>query len=81
MQEKEVFLKNKNVNYSYIIFFLLILACFLAKADEEDKNYRLKILEYLSNNKEFSSSFIQYNDDTVQEGEFFLKKKQIENRV
>ena len=77
MQEKEVFSKNKNINYSYIIFFLLFLTCFLVKAEEENKNYRLKILEYLSNNKEFSSSFIQYNDDAFQEGEFFLKKNRL----
>ena len=69
-------LKNKKINYSYIIF-LLILTCFLAKAEEENKNYRLKILEYLSNNKEFSSGFIQYSDDTFQEGKFFLKKNRL----
>jgi outer membrane lipoprotein-sorting protein len=77
MREKEVSSKNKNINYSHIIFLLLILTCFLAKAGDEDKNYRLKILEYLSNNKEFSSSFIQYNDDALQEGEFFLKKNRL----
>ena len=77
MQEKEVFSKNKNINYSYIIFFLLILTCFLAEADGENKNYKLKILEYLSNNKEFSSSFIQFNDDAFQEGEFFLKRNRL----
>ena len=77
MREKEVSSKNKNINYSHIIFLLLILTCFLAKAGDEDKNYRLKILEYLSNNKEFSSSFIQYNDDSFQEGEFFLKKNRL----
>ena len=77
MQEKEVFSKNKIIYYSYIIFFLLILTCFLARAEEENKNYRLKILEYLSNNKEFSSSFIQYNEDSFQEGEFYLKKNRL----
>jgi len=77
MRGKEVSSKNKNINYSHIIFLLLILTCFLAKAGDEDKNYRLKILEYLSNNKEFSSSFIQYNDDAFQEGEFFLKKNRL----
>ena len=53
------------------------MACFLAKASEKDKNYRLKISEYLSNNKEFASSFIQYNDGSFQEGEFFLKKNRL----
>ena len=53
------------------------MTCFLAKADGEDKSYRLKILEYLSKNKEFSSSFIQYNDDAFQEGKFFLKKNRL----
>ena len=72
-----MFSKNKNTNYSYIIFFLLILTCYFAKAEEENENYRLKILEYLSNNKEFSSSFIQYNDDSFQEGKFFLKKNRL----
>ena len=72
-----MFLKNKKINHSHIIFFLLILTCFLAEADENDKNYRLKILKYLSNNKEFSSSFIQYGDGALQEGEFFLKKNRL----
>ena len=63
-----MFLKNKNIIYTYIIFIFLILVCFLTKAEEENNNYRLKILEYLSNNKEFASSFIQYNDGSVQEG-------------
>ena len=53
------------------------MTCFLAKAEEENKNYRLKILEYLSNNKEFSSSFIQYSGGSFQEGEFFLKKNRL----
>ncbi len=77
MREKEVSSKNKNINYSHIIFFLLILTCFLTKAEDENKNYKLKILEYLSNNKEFSSSFIQYSDDVFQEGNFFLKKNRL----
>jgi len=72
-----VFLKNKNIIYTYIIFIFLILVCFLTKAEEENNNYRLKILEYLSNNKEFASSFIQYNDGSVQEGEFYLKKNRM----
>ena len=76
-QEKEVFLKNKNIIYTHIIFLLLILACFLVKADEGDKNYRLKISEYLSNNKEFASSFIQYNNGSFQEGFFYLKKNRL----
>ena len=72
-----MFLKNKNIIYTYIIFIFLILTCFLAKAEDENKNYRLEILEYLSNNKEFASSFIQYNDGSFQEGEFYLKKNRL----
>ena len=72
-----MFLKNKNIIYTYIIFILLISTCFLTKAEEENKNYRLKISEYLSNNKEFASSFIQYSDDAFQEGELFLKKNRL----
>ena len=53
------------------------MICFLVEAEEENKSYKLKILEYLSNNKEFSSSFIQYNDDSFQEGKFFLKKNRL----
>ena len=70
-----MFLKNNNLINIYVIF-LLILFCFVAKAEEEN-NFRLKISEYLSNNKEFSSSFIQYNDGSVQEGEFYLKKNRL----
>ena len=72
-----MFLKNKNITYTYIIFIFLILTCFLTKAEEENINYRLKVLEYLSNNKEFASSFIQYNDGSFQEGEFYLKKNRL----
>ena len=72
-----MFLKNKSIIYAYIIFSLSILTSLLASANEEDKNYRLKISEYLSNNKEFSSSFIQYNDGSFQEGEFFIKKNRL----
>jgi len=72
-----VFLKNKSIIYTYIIFSLSVLTCFLAEANEEDKNYRLIISEYLSNNKEFSSSFIQYSGGSFQEGEFFLKKNRL----
>ena len=77
MREKEVFLKNKNIIYTYVVFILLISTCFLTKAEEGNKNYRLKISEYLSNNKEFASSFIQYSDGSFQEGEFFLKKNRL----
>ena len=72
-----MFLKNKSIIYTYIIFSLSVLTCFLAEANEEDKNYRLIISEYLSNNKEFSSSFIQYSGGSFQEGEFFLKKNRL----
>ena len=77
MREKEVFLKNKNIIYTYVVFILLISTCFLTKAEEGNNNYRLKISEYLSNNKEFASSFIQYSDGSFQEGEFFLKKNRL----
>ena len=72
-----MFLKNKSIIYAYIIFSLSILTSLLASANEEDKNYRLKISEYLSNNKEFTSSFIQYSGGSFQEGEFFLKKNRL----
>ena len=72
-----MYLKNKNTIYKYVIFFLLILICFLAKADDDDTNNKLIISEYLSNNKEFASSFIQYNSGSIQEGEFFLKKNRL----
>ena len=69
-----MFLKNKNIIHTYVVFILLISTCFLTKAEEVNNNYKLKISEYLSNNKEFASSFIQYSDGSFQEGELFLKK-------
>ena len=72
-----MFLKNKNIIYTCVIFFLLILICVLAKADDENRNHRLIISEYLSNNKEFASSFIQYSNGSFQEGKFFLKKNRL----
>ena len=70
-------LKNKNTFYKYIIFFLLISICALAKANDKDTKNKLIISEYLSNNKEFASSFIQYNNGSFQEGKFFLKKNRL----
>ena len=72
-----MFLKNKNIIYTCVISFLLILICVLAKADDENRNHRLIISEYLSNNKEFASSFIQYSNVSFQEGKFFLKKNRL----
>ena len=77
MQGKEVFLKNKYINCLFIIFFLTIPVVTKALSTKEDDSYKQKISEYLSNNKEFASSFIQLNNNSLQEGNFFLKKNRL----
>ncbi len=78
MQVKEVYLKNK-VSL-YILFFSLILFYKTISANGEEENYKLKVIEYLSEINEFSSSFIQHDGNSYQEGEFFLKKNRLKIR-
>ena len=75
MRVKEVYLKNK-VSL-YILFFSLILFYKTISANGEEENYKLKVIEYLSEINEFSSSFIQHDGNSYQEGEFFLKKNRL----
>ena len=78
MQVKEVCLKNK---FSlYILFFSLIFFYKTISANGEEEYYKSKVIEYLSEINEFSSSFIQHDGSSYQEGEFFLKKNRFKIR-
>ena len=78
MQVKEVCLKNK---FSlYILFFSLIFFYKTISANGEEEYYKSKVIEYLSEINEFSSSFIQHDGNSYQEGEFFLKKNRLKIR-
>ena len=80
MQEKEVFLKNKNnilLVLKIIFFFLIIILNNSIKANQNIGLLKNEIEKYLSEINDFSSSFIQYSDNSFQEGNFFLKKNRL----
>jgi len=67
----------KNNNIVFLIFLIFFHISKLAIAD--DNNYLIKkeLAEYLSNTSEISSNFIQINDNSIQEGKFYLKKNRL----
>ena len=60
-----------------IFFFSLIYSSGYVVAEENDLNIRSKVIIYLTGIKEFSSSFIQNDGDSLQQGEFFLKRNRL----
>ena len=70
MQEKEVFLK-KNKYTLFLLFFILINSC---STYSNTTNYKDIIVKYFSNIENFSSSFIQSDGISVEEGMVYLKK-------
>ena len=82
MQEKEVYLKNKNnICLIFIFFFLFNIFFSISNAEENKELYKLEILKYFNNISEFSSTFIQYDDESFQEGEFFFKKNRFKGSI
>jgi len=77
-QVKEVFLKKQNSILLFIIFFFLLNFFSLSVCGEENKNtYKEKIINYFDNFSEFSSTFIQYDNNAFQEGQLFLKRNRL----
>lgn len=76
IQEKEVFLKKISKFYLFALFIIAFsTAYFLAPVL---KAVEVKgVLEYIYNTKEFSSKFIQVNQDNVSEGSLYLKDDRI----
>ena len=81
MLEKEVFLKNKktelcfvNKNYFLLLIFLLILPFFSYANENHNKE---RIIFYFENIDEFSSRFVQTQNNDISEGYLYIKDKRL----
>jgi len=74
---KEMCLKKRFRFFSLVFFFSIFLNSYNVVAEENDFNIRSEVIIYLTNIKEFSSSFIQHDGDSLQQGEFFLKRNRL----
>ncbi len=67
-------LKNK---FNLKIFLFLILLSKILSAEENENLIKNKISDYLTKTVEFSSKFIQTNDEMLQEGKFYIKRNRL----
>ena len=75
MQEKEVYLK-KILN----LFFIYIIIFFFNNdvvANDNKILFKNKVNKYISNISEYSASFIQFDENSYQEGIFFIKNNRL----
>tara|TARA_B100000029_G_scaffold385542_1_gene381234 strand:- start:1651 stop:2247 length:597 start_codon:yes stop_codon:yes gene_type:complete len=70
-----MFLRKSSKLLSYILFLFLLSG--QLKSNQNEELIKKKLSEYLLNTKEISSSFIQINDDLLQEGNFYLKNNRL----
>ena len=76
-QEKEVFLKKINSFKILLLYIFLIInsnTCFANNLNDSDL---IKALSYIYNTKEFSSQFIQTENNSLSEGFLYLKDDRI----
>ena len=73
MLGKEVFLKKTVKSFTLITIFTF----FALIAKSEEKNYSVIVSQYINSIDEFSSSFMQIQNNDVNEGMFYLKNKRI----
>tara|TARA_Y100000590_G_C15493114_1_gene928577 strand:- start:140 stop:739 length:600 start_codon:yes stop_codon:yes gene_type:complete len=71
-----MFLKKNNF-YLLLIFVFINIFSLSVESEDSESYYISQVLEYLSNNNEFSSNFLQFNNNSYQEGKLFLKKERI----
>ena len=74
---REMYLKKRFRFISLIFFFLFLFNNYNLIAEENESNIRSEVIAYLTTIKEFSSSFIQHDGDSLQQGEFFLKRNRL----
>ena len=68
-----MFSKNeKYLSYFYIIVFLI-----LSLKVDSNTNIKIKILDYLNSLQYFSASFIQNDNETLNEGKIYIGKKRV----
>ena len=60
------------------IYIIFLLPIFLLKQVLGNEAKKEEIIHYLENLKHFSSSFIQQNDLSIEEGELFIGEKELE---
>lgn len=76
MLEKEMYLKKIFKRKVFIIFFFIFILINKA-AFSEKNNYIKTVSDYIENIKEFSSPFIQIQNNEISEGFLFLKNQRM----
>ena len=76
-QEKEVFLKKINNFKVFLLYIFLIFGSKVCIANNHDDIDLHKALSYIYDTKEFSSQFIQKDNDSLSEGFLYLRDGRI----
>lgn len=76
-QEKEVFLKKINNFKVFLLYIFLIFGSKVCIANNYDDIDLHKALSYIYDTKEFSSQFIQKDNDSLSEGFLYLRDDRI----
>ncbi len=71
MQEKEVYSKKIDSCFLILLVFIFFLLSSLSLFAQENKEVKKLVYEYLNNINEFSSLFIQTNNESLSEGKLF----------
>ena len=76
MLEKEMYLKRMFKKLHIIIsIFIAFFFLNILEASDKEQIYKIKTFKYLTNIDEFESRFIQIQENDIQKGSFFKKKK------
>jgi outer membrane lipoprotein-sorting protein len=75
--EKEVL--SEKIDKKFLIFLsaFFFLISFHLLGIEASKELKDRVLKYINNIHEFSSDFIQYDDQSLESGSFYIKNKRI----
>tara|TARA_B100000989_G_scaffold294474_1_gene273652 strand:+ start:1022 stop:1618 length:597 start_codon:yes stop_codon:yes gene_type:complete len=68
-----MFLKNKICFYKFITIFFFLISC-KAYSNTQDK---IKIVDYLYSQKNFSASFLQNDGENLSEGKVYVGEKRV----
>ena len=73
MRVRDMFLKNDK----YLFYFFIIIIFLLSNAVRSNTDNKNKILNYLSNLKYFSASFLQNDGENLSEGKVHIGEKRV----
>ena len=73
MRAKDMYLKNDKC----LFYFFIIIVFLLSNTGRSNTDNKIKILNYLSNLKYFSASFLQNDGENLSEGKVYIGEKRV----